>query len=964
MQLTEGTKLCGFTVKRARKVEELNADFYEMTHDKTGSELCWVDNKEENKLFSVTFKTLPENDTGVFHILEHSVLCGSEKYPVKEPFVDLLKSSMNTFLNAMTYPDKTVYPVSSRNAHDFLNLTAVYLDAVFAPRLTEDPNVFYQEGIHTEEENGISSYKGVVFNEMKGAMSDIDSRIEQGISQLLFPDTCYRFNSGGDPAAIPDLTYEAYKKTYETFYTPQNARFFLDGDVPLQETLTMIDSYLQQYDGGEENRQSAEFLELPLQKPVTQEGILTYEIPENEDETKKAAFVFGKIIGTWQEREKILAAKILCDMLADTNESPLKRAILSSGLAEDMEMTVASGVAQPYLLIIARNIKDGDSQKIRELITRTAEELTEKGFGKEIAEASINRFAFRVKQTPEPQGLYRSVAAQNSWLYGGDPLQYLLYDEAIKTLREMAADKGFERLLKELLLEPDGVSLLHMLPSKTLGKEERAAEAARLKQETKKRSAKQREELQEQNKKLTAWQQTPDSPEASATIPMLSLEEVSPDCSLTKTIVKSENGVTVLSHPVATHGIVYLTMYFSLTNYSLPELTQLTLLSEFFGELPTASYSAAELQKQIKSTIGSLSFRLGSAAKNKQTETCKPYFQVRAGLLKEKLAEAKTLLYEILTQTKFDDSDKIREIVLQVDDASRQAAIGNGHALAVSAVRAHYTANAAVHEATEGYTFLKFQHDLAKNFETMAEDFLSLLRRATKEFFCRAHLTVSVTGPEETEISDLVSAFPQGEPAPENARYQTGLPERMGIRIPAQTAFAVKGYHLSRCQTDVSGSLRVAANILTLGFLWNQIRVQGGAYGAGFPVSRDGSVLCYSYRDPSPEKSLKIYDQTAEFIREICQSDENLDKFIISALAATEPLISPEEEGLVADERWLSGVTEEDMKTLRQQILSADREQLNAWCKALETMAQNGAVCVVGHQDALNRCENLEIFEL
>ena len=474
MNITTKTKISGFTVNRVRKNDELNGTLYEMSHDKTGAELCWLDNGEQNKLFSVAFKTLPEDSTGVFHILEHSVLCGSEKYPVKEPFVELLKSSMNTFLNAMTYPDKTVYPISSRNEKDFLNLTSVYLDAAFAPKILENPNIFYQEGIHIEYDAENPVYKGVVFNEMKGAMSGVDDRIEQGINQLLFPDNCYRFNSGGDPAVIPDLTYEQFVETYNRFYHPSNARFFLDGDVPLEKTLEMINSYLEKYE------KSSNLPVLAMQKPVADEGTAYYEIAAEENSEKKAVLAFGKIIGTFKDKEKVFAAKVLCDVLADSNESPLKRAVLSSGIAEDMEMFVMDGIAQPYLLIIARNMKHSDSVNLCDIINKTAHQLVKDGLDKKSVLASINRFAFHSKQVSEPQGLYRATSALSSWLYGGDPMLYLEYDEAIEALKKMAETDGFEKLLKELLLDDNGKAVLHMLPSSTLGNEERKTEEKRI----------------------------------------------------------------------------------------------------------------------------------------------------------------------------------------------------------------------------------------------------------------------------------------------------------------------------------------------------------------------------------------------------------------------------------------------------------------------------------------------------
>ncbi|MDE5671681.1 MAG: insulinase family protein, partial [Eubacterium sp.] len=860
MNIAEKTKQFGFTINRIRKNDEINGTLYEMSHDKTGAELCWLDNGEQNKLFSVAFKTLPEDSTGVFHILEHSVLCGSEKYPVKEPFVELMKSSMNTFLNAMTYPDKTVYPISSRNDKDFLNLTSVYLDAAFAPKILENPNIFYQEGIHIEFNEENPAYKGVVFNEMKGAMSGVDDRIEQGINNLLFPDNCYRFNSGGDPAVIPDLTYEQFVETYRRFYHPSNARFFLDGDIPLEKTLAMIHSYLEKYE------KSNKLPVLSMQKPVSNEGTAYYEITDCPNSEKKAVLALGKIIGAFDEKEKVFAAKVLCDVLADSNDSPLKRAVLSSGIAEDMEMMVIDGVAQPYLLIIVRNMKDSDSSEICNIIKETVKQLVADGLDKKSVLASINRFAFHLRQVPEPQGLYRATFALNGWLYGGDPMLYLDNDEVTDTLKKMAETNAFETLMEELLLDDRGKAVLHMLPSSVLGNEERKAEENRIKSEISALTEEEKQLLVHQNEQLALWQQTPDSAEAVEALPMLSLNEVSDTPELIKTVETCENGVNVLYHPINTNGIVYLSMYFPLTVFSLSELTQLSLFPSLFGEFPTENYSVTELQQNIKTYIGSLSFAIEAFGKDNQTEKCTPFLTVRAGILEENLSTAKALINEVLTKSKFDDVNKIKEIVMQTYEMARQSAIGNGHSLGVGAVQAQYSAKGAVNEAINGYSSMKFLHDFADDFNGMVNAFISLVNRVKAEAVCKANLTVSITSSENVSVSDLLSKLPSGNKMPKEAEYKTDLPKRMGIRIPAQIAFAVKGYHLLDADTKMNGSLRIASNIISLNYLWNIVRVQGGAYGAGFPGGRDGGMNCYSYRDPSPARSLQVYNSLSDFI--------------------------------------------------------------------------------------------------
>ena len=959
MRLSIGTKLYGFTVNRIRNSKELGCEFIEMTHDKTGAELCWVDNKEENKLFSVTFKTLPEDSTGVFHILEHSVLCGSDKYPVKEPFVELMKSSVNTFLNAITFVDKTAYPVSSRNESDYLNLASVYLDLVFAPALLNNPNIFYQEGIHTELNDGEPSYKGVVFSEMKGSTAGLDNKVWRELQALIFPNNCYRFNSGGDPAVIPDLTYEQCVDTYKRYYHPSNSRFFLDGDIPLEKTLDMINSYLEKYE-----KSDIQF-EVAVQTPVVNKGTAYYEIAPEEDGSRKAALALGKIVANWDEKEKIYAAMILCEVLAGSNEAPLKRAILSSNLADDVEMYVTDARSQrPFMLIIKNSAAD-DADQISEVIENTVKKLLEEGIDKKSILASINRLSFNLKESLEPQGLYRLFDVFSSWNYGGDPLLYLENDETFKSLRKMAQNGGFEKLLEEMLGDLNSLCVLRMLPSHTFEEKQRKTEADRLQREITALTDEERKGLIGLNEKLVLWQQTPDSPEAMATLPTLPLSAVKDDPEALETRESTVDGVTALYHPLQTNGIVYLTMYFPLTAFSLEELSQLSLLPSLLGELPTEKHTAAQLQQEIKTYIGSLSFGMEAFAKDGNTETCTPYHIAKAGILKENLPIAQTLIAEILTETRFEDHEKIRGLLMQTYEQARQAVVADGRVMGRRIVDAHYSAKAAVNEAIDGgYSSYKFVRDFAKNYEANIEDFVSLARRAQSEAIGRAGLVISVISDGEIAVDKLLNLLPEGKESPEETAYKTELPEKVGIRIPTQIAFAVKGCNLLKEGRKATGSLSVASKILALNYLWNEVRVQGGAYGVHFPVSQDGRIACTSFCDPSPGRTLGIFDNLSAFLGEFCNGDEELDKFIISAVAATEPLRDPDEYRHFVDEQWFLGVTFEDRAKTRREMLETTREDLEDWRSAFEKMAENGAVCVVGNDDALNSCGELTVFDL
>ncbi|MCH5287396.1 MAG: insulinase family protein [Christensenellaceae bacterium] len=962
MALTQGQKLHGFTVTRVRETAELGGSFVEMTHDKTGAELCWVDNGAENKLFCVGFKTLPEDSTGVFHILEHSVLCGSEKYPVREPFVELMKSSMNTFLNAMTFPDKTIYPISSRNEQDYMNLTEVYLDAVFAPRIFDNPGIFHQEGWHIEltDADAAPTYKGVVFNEMKGAMSSVDEVAFEGMLALVYPDNCYGHNSGGDPKHIPDLTYEQFLDSYKRFYHPSNSRIFLDGAVPLDRVLPLIDGYLSRYERSDEKH------DITPQQPRSAEATTYYEIGAEEPEENRAQLILGKIVGSWADVDKLYAVQVLSDVLTGSNEAPLKRAILSAGLAQDMGMMMEDGIMQPVMALQFKNMDDSKADAIRQTVRETVKGLVESGLDRAAVEASINRLAFNLREPREPQGLIRAINSYGAWLYGGDPITYLLHDEVIAGLYARMDNGGYEKLLAELLLDETGLCVLHTLPSKTLGEELRKAEAARLQKIADGWSEADKAAVLKLNEELAAWQQTPDTPEQLATLPVLDLSEVSPDPMRTETEITAVDGVTVLQHKAPCHGIVHLNYYFNLTDCSLEKLSRLKLADKLLGALPTAHYDAAALQQAVKSDIGSLNVSLQAEAKVGDTQTCTPRLVVNCSVLEEKLPQAAALVHEILTQTKLDDPERIRELVLQRDQTLKQIGIEAGNMLASLQVKAHFSAIDAAAEAIGGHTHTRFVHELAAHFDEGIASFTALVKAKLTAAVCRARMTLSVTAAQPVDVTKIISAYPAGEPVAPSAAYVTNLPMNTGVRIPAQIGYAAMATHLSRLGMTYDGSAQVASTIVGLSYLWNVVRVQGGAYGVNGRVTRDGSVSVSSYRDPTPGRTLDAYRGMAAFLRSFVESGEALDKFIISTISGTEPLMSPRQVGQLADRYYFNGMTWDMLAAERREMLATTPEKLLYWCGLFDKLVEDAAICVVAHEEALEACkdEHLTVVDL
>jgi Predicted Zn-dependent peptidases, insulinase-like len=603
MDFTAQKNPYGFSVVAVRESRELQAKTVLLEHEKTGAKLFWVDNGAENMVFSIAFPTLPEDNTGVFHILEHSVLCGSRRFPVREPFVELIKSSMNTFLNALTFQDMTMYPVASRNPRDLMNLTRVYLDAVFDPLVMEDPKRFCQEGWHIGRgEHGEPVYKGVVLNEMKGSMSETDNLIDHQIARMLFPDTCYGYNSGGDPEAIPTLTYECFREQYRRFYHPSNALIYLDGAVPIEEMLPLIASYLDRY----ERRESP--AEFRFQTPVCSEQTIRYELGQEEDERNRSHLTLARLTGTWKDRTENMARAILCDVLTGGNEALLKRAALERNLVEDLSISVDDTVLQSWITIHAENVTDGKETEIQSLLREIGQKIQTEGLDHSAVEASLNRAVFALREEEEPQGIGRCIRCVGNWIYGADPTDALETDGMVRELKSWLETDRFEKLAADMLLNERDRVILHTLPSKTLGQEKRDAEAGRLKRAISSRTEREKAENEQLLSDLEEWQNTPDSPEDLATLPKLSKADADVEPEWTGTETGYELSVPVMRHRLNCNGVVHLRAYFALTDYSLEELTRLSQVVGLLGRLPTAKHDALTLQQEIKRWTGSLGF--------------------------------------------------------------------------------------------------------------------------------------------------------------------------------------------------------------------------------------------------------------------------------------------------------------------------------------------------------------------
>lgn len=951
----------GFEIVRVREIEELDAIIYEMRHVQTGAELVWLKRPDSNKTFSIAFKTLPEDNTGVFHILEHSVLCGSKNYTVKEPFVELLKSSMKTFLNAMTFPDKTVYPISSRNNADFINLMKVYLDAVFNPLIYENPYIFCQEGWHYELNNEQDEpiYKGVVLNEMKGAYSSVNNVMMAGMNDLLYPNSCYRFESGGNPECIPELSYEQFLDAHRKYYHPSNARIFLDGDLSIDQVLSIIDrEYLSHYD-----KKVIDF-DIVMQTPILgSENVQYYEIAPQEDTKGKAQFTMGRVVSSWAEKEKNFALLILCDYLTGSNDSPLKKALLQKKLGKDVYMYFNDGIAQPNLLLAVQNTEYSMREQIKSTISDVIRTIVKEGLNEEELMASINRMEFQFREINEPKGIDFCRSALKSWLYGGDPLMYLTSADTFEFLKEKIGKGYFENILSDTLLDGEHMAILCTLPSTTIGEENRCRETNKLIYAKSSWSKEKLKNIICENQNLEMWQRTADTETQLSTLPKLRISDLSLKPEKLQTEVIDINSITVLQHPSKEKGIVYLNLYFSLAELKLEELPAAALFANLIGKLPTNKHDVQTIQRKMKTLLGEFYLDISIFTESKKHEKCRPFLVVCCSVLEEKVDEAIKLISEVLVDTVFDDENRIREVLLQIEEGFRQSIIMNGHQYAIKRVSSHNSAEAIAREYVEGYTCYDWIRNFANNFDEQKDKFIKHAYSIQKNIFTKSHLTLSVTGKASAACLEiLISELPDGEKTIDEVSYKKVGQCKEGISIPAGISYAALGANLYQCGLEYTGAMKVLAGILSYGYLWNSVRVQGGAYGAGFIVNENGNVGYYSFRDPNAARSLDVYRQTSDYIRSFCESEEELDKFIIGTVAETEPLLSSKNYGRTADANYFRGNTYENQCKLRSEMINTRKEDILALCDVIDKIVDKDCVCVIGYQDALDNCKQENLF--
>ncbi len=960
----------GFELLRDERIPEMNSRARLYRHVRTGAELLSLENDDENKVFGITFRTLPMDDTGLPHIMEHSVLCGSRKYPVKEPFVELMKGSLNTFLNAMTYPDKTCYPVASQNLQDFYNLVDVYLDAVFNPLLS--PYTLKQEGWHYALENpeGEMIYKGVVFNEMKGSYSSPDSLIYDHVIRQLFPDTPYGRDSGGDPEKIPDLTYEQFLYYHRTFYHPSNARIFFYGNDDPENRLRMLDAYLQNF----EFKQVPSVIPLQERTNEPRRVRLPYEVSA-EDEAPRHFIALSWMLPEVPDAQEALTLSLLEHVLIGTPASPLRKALIESGLGEDLTAAnLTLDLRQPVFSVGLKGVPSENLERVEGLILETLQQLAEQGVDAETLWASLNTLEFRLREQNTgsyPRGLFVMLQALALWLYDKDPIEALRFEAPLSDLRQRLTrgERLLEERIRRLLLEnPHRVTVI-LDPDPTLAERRASAERARLEKARAGMTEEQLRQVVEETLELKRRQETPDSPEALATIPTLKLSDLEREIRRIPSEEHTLADIPTLYHDLFTNGIVYLDLAFNLRVIPQEWLGLLPLFGRALTEMGTSQQSYVQLIQRIGQKTGGIWAQLFlSAAPERQN--AEAWLVLRAKAMLAQTRDLLTLLHEILTGVRLDDAERFRQMVLEEKASLETRLIYSGHRMAATRLRAGLDEAGWLSEQTGGISYLFFLRQLAREVEqnwTEVHARLEGIRdRLLQRQGLRANVTVHREGWQTLQpaLSDFLASLPQRAVLPSQWKMEVPPPQE-GLIIPAQVNYVGKGGNLFEAGYSLHGSIYAITQYLNATYFWEKVRVQGGAYGGFCSFDpHSGAFLMLSYRDPNLLRTLDVYDQTAQFLRNLQIEESERVKAIIGAIGELDAYQLPDAKGYTAFQRALLGITDERRQRLRDQLLNTRVEDFHHLADALEALAHQGRIAVLGAEPALQEAAQQHGFSL
>lgn len=955
----------GYTLIEKRFVKEVNADCYLLEHNKSGARIFKIAADDPNKTFSIGFKTLPENDCGTPHILEHSVLNGSKHFPVKSPFFVLAKGSLNTFLNALTSKDKTRYPAASLNEKDYFNLMNVYFDAVFYPLIYEDPQIFQQEGWHYEllDADQPVTIKGVVYNEMKGAFSSPEREMFYQTCRHMFPDNTYGYSSGGTPEAIPELSYESFLNFHRKYYHPSNSYIFFYGDAALADELAFIDTaYLAHFERTEVNT------DIPMHAPFDsiQEVTEYYSVPEGSNTEKQSYVSLNFVIGDGTDESMGMALNVLTDVLVNQESAPIRLALQEAGLGNNVSASIIP-LRQYLMSITITNADPDDAPEIKKVIFSTLEKLVAEGLDKESVEGTINRMEFNLREGDDAnKGITLNGRMISDWMYAEDPFSGIEYEKPLANVKTSLNTDYLEQIIKTDLLDNNYKLLLTLAPQAGLENEKIAKLDKKLAEYKNSLTKEEMDTLIASTESLLAKQSKEDSPEALATIPVLSVKDINPETEWFEVTEKEIDGNTVLHFDEFTNSILYAQFIFDLR--VLPEelIPYLGIFRELLGKLNTENYSYGELEKALRIHTGGYSSSLPTQLDSRTDYTLIPQFRVAAKATMDKSDKLFELAEEIMLGTDFSDTARIRAVLTKHHAAIEAGIKNNGFGYTLKRLSSYDSKEGLFSELTSGIEYYWFLTDLMDDYQNKASLITEKMNRISEGLFTRENLDMGIICPEDDykkltgALGDVIGTFPSGESKHQDWKMQP-VDRNEGFMAASKVQFVLEGANYFHLGYDFSGTLMVLNKIITSDWLHNEVRVKGGAYG-GFGYFMDnGRVFLGSYRDPNLKKTLDVYAATPEFIRTYETDSTEMTRSIIGSVADLDYPMTPSQKGNRAIGRYYNGLTKERTQKIRDEVLSADEEDIRALAPLVQAVIDQHTYCVYGNQAVIE--QNRDLFK-
>ncbi len=956
--------IVSYTLQESEYIKEIDSTVSIYMHNQTKAKVLFIENEDVHKSFCIGFRTPPNDSTGVPHIIEHSVLCGSKKYPLKDPFVELAKGSLNTYLNAMTYPDKTLYPISSQNDKDFHNLMDVYLDAVFFPKIYETPEILMQEGwrYHLEDENDPIEYKGVVYNEMKGAFSSPEEIGFRLIKESLFPDTAYANESGGAPSHIPELTYEAFLDFHKTYYHPSNSYLCLYGKVDIQKTLDYIDTeYLSKFSFKEVES------EIKYQEPFNEtiEKISYYSA--TEDRSSGLFLSYNYVAEEATNRRITLAMAILEYVLLDTPASPLKKALIAEGIGEDVFGMFQSHLRQPIFSIVAKNVSEDKRERFYALITETLEKICKEGIPKNLLRGALQVKEFELREgdsSGHSKGLLYSIAAIKSWIYDASPLINLKYDEDIHYLKEQVETEYFENLIRVYLLNNKHCSKVELYPKEGLEEEIEREEALKLEKIKDSLSSSQIKELIETTQKFDAFQQQDDPEEIRHTIPLLQKEDLRKKITYPRYTVSKMKDTTYIVSPIFTNKIAYINWYVKLEDLEDKYMPYLGMIVGMLGKLDTKHYKYEALSAYIDENLGGVEYHIQALNDNHTQNKYLPVFQLRSKALVDKVPQQVGILREVLQNTVFEDKNRIVEIIREMKAIMEAAISSDGHRIAYGRLLSNLSNAEHFEEKTKGITFYHFVCEVEKNWNERQDEIMELLNKAYHFLANKHRITVGLTVDEDqTEtVKGLIQAEVDKLPEMpiEELEMQFNIsPLKEALIYPTQVNYVAMGYNYKSLGYSYHGSMMLLKSLLSMDYLWSKVRVQNGAYGCFCDFRKSGNMFIVSYRDPNLEKTLEVYKQIPKYLEQISLTERELLQYLIGTISNLDFPFTSLTEGKTAQIYYLMGITPEELQKARDELFETTEETIRGFSGLIKACLDQEMYCVFSSAQNVEKAKEL-----